>query len=78
MNTYGKLTADKETMKRLLGEGLTNDYHKMLQDPKNYFISKDMTTYKGKVDVNTHVMLGSRPAQTNIGYTYGEIEPEDK
>lgn len=53
MNTYGKLTTDKDVMKRLLGEGLTNNYQQMLQDPKNYFISKGLTTYNSKVDVNT-------------------------
>lgn len=26
MNTYGKLTTDKEVMKKLMGEGLTNNY----------------------------------------------------
>lgn len=26
MHTYGKLTTDKEVMKKLLGEGLTNNY----------------------------------------------------
>jgi hypothetical protein len=62
MNTYGKLTTDKDVMKRLLGEGLTNNYQQMLQDPKNYFISKGLTTYNSKVDVNTQVMLGSRPS----------------
>lgn len=77
MNTYGKLTTDKEVMKRLLGEGLTNNYQQMLQDTKNYFISKGLSSYNSKVDVNQQVMLNKRPSQTNIGYTYGELDQEE-
>ncbi len=78
MNTYGKLTTDKEVMKKLMGEGLTNNYQQMLQNGKNYFISKGLTTYNGKLDVENQVMVGHHPSQKQVGYTDGEIEPEDE
>ena len=34
----------------------------MLQNSKNYFISKGLTTYNGKVDVDNSVMIGHHPS----------------
>lgn len=64
-------------MKKLMGEGLTNNYQQMLQNQKDYFISKGLTTYNGKLDVDRQVLIGHHPSQTQVGYTYGEVEPED-
>lgn len=55
---------------------MTANYTQMLQNEKNYFVSKGIN--QEKINLKNSIVIGHKPKQTNLGYSYGELSKDDE